>query len=85
MAWTYANWVTMERGSTQRVETLRLHVQEVSEKVTASVQAAGTATDAATVQAYLDRLMSRLDLEERAAGLDGTTGGGLSGVDLRRG
>jgi hypothetical protein len=32
-AWTYSDWVTYESGSASRLSRLRLHVQEVSDRI----------------------------------------------------
>jgi hypothetical protein len=83
MAWTYSDWVTYPRASAARVDRLAQHVREVTDLITASVQAAGTSVETTGLQNYAARLMEALEREEKAAGVSGTFGGGLTRVDMR--
>lgn len=62
-SWTYSDWTTM-RDTSQRLTAagftqLNLHIQEVTNAVTASVQSNGNSRDASTLQLYLDRLFQQ--------------------------
>lgn len=32
-AWTYSDWITLSPGSSERLTRLRLHIQEVSDRI----------------------------------------------------
>lgn len=66
-AWTYSDWITYERSSADRLTRLRLHVQEVSDKLASgSYSIPGFSTSKGELAAYLDRLTTQ-EKEEAAA------------------
>lgn len=67
MAWTYSDWITLDEGSTARLAQLRLHIKEVSDKISGgSYTTEGKSHDFDSVQKYLDRLLA-LEKDEAAA------------------
>lgn len=54
MAWTSANWVS--QIGVPRLTTLRLHIQEVSQAITAAQSSGGTSYNPANLVQYLDML-----------------------------
>lgn len=80
MAWTYSDWVTLT--GTARVTRLRQHVREVSDSIGREVSADGKSVSSNATQAYLDKLMVRLDNEERRPGVNGSIAGGVSLADF---
>jgi len=54
VAWTYADWIS-NTGQT-RLDRLRLHVQEVSQVMTAATSADGVSYNPATLVPYLEGL-----------------------------
>ena len=76
MAWTYSNWKTLAEVTLAEVnaklERLRLHMQEVSEKVQPDVSADGRSRSTGQVQAYLDSLDTHeMRLQNKATRLGG--------------
>jgi hypothetical protein len=57
MAWTYSNWITFT-GQARQTQ-IRLHIQEVSDALTARVQGNSVGYDPTPLQAYLDGLLKR--------------------------
>lgn len=94
-AWTYSNWITLAAGSTARLERLRLHIQEVSDRISqGNFSSEGKAHAYDYLQSYLSDLHKR-EKEESVASA-ATTGeratftrgvpyrsGGLPGSDGR--
>lgn len=70
MAWTYSDWVTEGTGTALRLSRLRLHIQEVSDKVQGQKYSAdgGTTLDNRdhSLGRYLDSLHRREKTEEAA-------------------
>lgn len=56
MAWTYSDWITKATGSSERLERLRLHVQEVSDHVSGSYSVPGISKSASELVTYLNGL-----------------------------
>lgn len=54
MAWTYSDWISTDGSS--RLTRLRLHIQEVSDALTASYQSDGTSYNPAHLNSYLSSL-----------------------------
>lgn len=68
MAWTYSDWIT-QGGTTQRVARLRLHIQEVSEQLTAKMGHSGREFDPDLLRTYRKELMEELNrLDPTGAG-----------------
>jgi hypothetical protein len=66
--WAYSDWITLEAGSASRLERLRLHIREVSDKIsTGSYSVEGKSHDFDAVQRYLDRLLTA-EKEEMSGG-----------------
>ena len=56
-AWTYSDWITYETTSATRLSRLRLHIQEVSDKLSSgSYSIPGFSTSKGELVSYLDRL-----------------------------
>lgn len=67
--WTYSDWITYERSSASRLSRLRLHIQEVSDKLSSgSYSIPGFSTSKGELAAYLDRLSSQEEVEASAVG-----------------
>jgi len=69
--WTYSDWTTM-RDTSQKLTAagftrLNLHIQEVTNAVTASVQSNGNSRDASTLQLLLSDLRAQQKFELRTA------------------
>lgn len=67
MAWTYSDWVTQTTAAS-KLTRLRLHIQEVSDRITESMSADGVSHNAADIRQYLDSL-KRDEREMGAAGV----------------
>jgi hypothetical protein len=78
MSWTYEDYITMDGSA--RLTQLRLHIQEVSNKLTQETSADGKSRSSSTLQAYLKTLK---DEELSLTGRVNRTAGGISLV--RRG
>lgn len=82
MSWTYSDYVTYDRTSATRLTRLRLHIQEVSEKIDTEVSADGKSEQLFSLRLYLDRLLNEeKDLEQRAGRC---VNGGVSRIRLGR-
>ena len=55
MAWQYSDWVTVTTASS-RLAQLRLHIQEVSNALTAGYQSDGTSYNPSHLRQYLQDL-----------------------------
>jgi hypothetical protein len=76
-SWTYSDWVTFETGSATRISRLRLHIQEVSNKIkSGSYAVEGKSHDLGIVESYLKELMRS---EAREAAASGITSGNRAG------
>lgn len=65
-AWTYSDWITYEVGNSTRLSRLRLHIQEVSDRISnGNFQTEGTAHSYDFLQDYLESL-SEKEVEEAA-------------------
>lgn len=80
--WSYADYITYEDAAA-RLARLRLHIQEVSQKVGASTAAAGTSVDRTTNLQYLQVLKSEEKDLAAETGERSAYGGGLSRLDSR--
>lgn len=78
MAWTYSDWIS--RTGTDRLTRLRLHIQEVSDAITAATDSNGETYNPQVLQTYLDGLMRREGQISAAAG----GAGGMFSVPTRR-
>ena len=58
MAYTYADWITQADNAT-RLTRLRLHIQEVSEAMTAGMTADGVSVNPSNLGQYYDMLTKR--------------------------
>lgn len=68
-AWAYSDWITKPEASSARVDRLRLHIQEVSDKISAgNYTTEGKAHDYGYLQTYLDKLLATEKTEAAAAG-----------------
>ncbi|MEM8757515.1 MAG: hypothetical protein AAGF47_07015 [Planctomycetota bacterium] len=67
MAWTYSDWVTI-KSRADRLARLRLHVQEISEKIDIDYEADGFKRLASPVRLYYDRMMKEVERLERVGG-----------------
>lgn len=76
MAYTYSDWVTQTTRST-RITRLRLHIQEVSDLISAKQQFGERDYDPEVLQRYYD------SLTEQLAKLDPTGTGGSTTDDPR--
>lgn len=76
MAWSYSSWITLTGQA--RLTQLRLHIQEITNAITAGVTADGESVSPGNLNPVLDRL---LDTEKE---LSATLAGGVFGVPTRR-
>lgn len=73
-AWTYSDWITLGSGTSARLSQLRLHIKEVSDKIsTANFSTEGKSHDQDLLQQYLKDLMAAEAKEAQAAGLSAGT------------
>jgi hypothetical protein len=72
LAWTYSDWITQTTDST-RLTRLRLHIQEVSDKITQEVSSGGNSRSSSALQAYLADI--RKEEKSLAAAVSGASGG----------
>jgi len=71
--WTYSDWVTYDPGSSTRLSRLRLHIQEVSDRISqGSFSTEGKSHDYAYLESYLKQLHDKES--EEAAIAAGSTG-----------
>lgn len=81
--WTYNDW----RGQATdalRLERLKLHVVEVSERIDAAVSSSGQSINSKELLTYLQHLEAQADkLQERVDASAGTRGGGFVTVRVR--
>lgn len=72
-AWTYSDWITYATGNATRLSRLRLHIQEVSDRIsTGSFAMEGKSHDYGLLQDYLAELTRKETAE--AAVSDGAAG-----------
>lgn len=83
-AWTYSDWITKTTGSTERLERLRLHIQEVSDKLKAgSYSVTGRSVQRYETERYLAGLRADEKIEaERTETTQGTRLGWSRGVAI---
>ncbi|MEO1584750.1 MAG: hypothetical protein AAFR96_09290 [Planctomycetota bacterium] len=68
MAWSYSNW-RQQPGDAARLERLRLHMQEVADKITVDVEGDGFKKLSSPVRLYYESLQKQHDeLEKRTRG-----------------
>lgn len=79
MAWTYSNWRSQATAADQ-LASLKLHIQEVADKLSAEVGAHGYSKSTNVLNDYLKRLEDRADTLSAAAG---TVNGGVSLATFR--
>lgn len=58
MAHVYSDWITYDDGSDAQRVRLKLHMQEISDLITATVSSDGDSRDASQLVAYLAQLRS---------------------------
>lgn len=64
--WTYSDWVTYDPGSATRISRLRLHIQEVSDRISqGDFTTEGKAHSYGYLESYLKELHSK-EKEETA-------------------
>lgn len=78
--WTYSDWITQPYGAT-RLSRLRLHIQEVSEKVSEEMAADGQSSSSNAVEKYLESLRKTEVEEARLCG-GAPTAAGVTGRAL---
>lgn len=88
-AWTYSDWITYARGDPLRVQRLRLHVQEVADKLSTSQSystGSGFSVTHRDLSAYLASLQKQ-EIEETkiAATVAGTRVGWSRAKTFRSG
>lgn len=67
-AWTYSDWVTYATGNATRLSRLRLHIQEVSDRISGgSFATEGKSHDYGFLQDYLNDLLKK-ETSEAATG-----------------
>lgn len=67
-AWTYSDWITYATGNATRISRLRLHIQEVSDRISnGSFATEGKSHDYGLLQDYLAELM-RTETAEASIG-----------------
>ena len=76
MAWTYSDWVTLDNVGNARLARLRLHIQEVSDRITEELSSSGRSISSASLTQYLKDLKS----EENQFGSNGPRANGRSRV-----
>ena len=77
MAWTYSDWIT-QTDDGARLTRLRLHIQEVSNKIRREVGAGDMSQSSRAVREYLDSLHKREEALASVVNADGTASGGVS-------
>jgi len=84
MAWTYSNWITQSTAAAQ-LASLRLHVQEVSDKAaSADVAADGKSASYGNLTQYLQSLLSHVNRLENVTGTGAVNGMQVSQTRLTR-
>lgn len=72
--WTYASWITVS-DSTTRLAQLRLHIQEVTQKIHSAGGVDGTNLNPTNLNEYLSGLMAReQELGRQVGGRTGSRG-----------
>lgn len=66
-AWTYSDWVTLESGSSSRLSQLRLHIQEVSDRIAETPTSVSGDGGAASWSQHSDYLKTLLAEEKSLA------------------
>jgi hypothetical protein len=73
-AWTYSDWITYASDSATRLSRLRLHIQEVSDRISSGSYASeGKSHDYGFLQDYLAELMKKEKSEATIADTIATT------------
>lgn len=77
--WTYDDYITLDGAA--RLTRLRLHIQEVSQRIRNSTSADGKSSDSHTLETYWEKLREE---EKELSGAVGAYGGGVSKIRFRR-
>ena len=78
-AWTYSDWITYDPGNATRISRLRLHIQEVSDKISeGDFSSEQKSNSYGYLQSYLDKLMGQEKEEAATAAASAGTRSGFT-------